>query len=154
MFTLEALADRAALIDLVHRYAVTIDARDLDGLADCFARDAVAEYDGGIRLEGRAAIRAFMERAFREGIGMETPSTHLMTNILVDLDGDVAGVRTTAIACLTNWPGKVTVRGLRYTDRCVRDGGTWRFEHRRHEADWEYDADNAALSKIAPAAAR
>lgn len=154
MDQLQALTDRAALLDLVHRYAVTIDGRDLDGLADCFAEDAIADYAGGTRLEGRAAIRAFMDGAFRDGIGMDTPSTHLMTNTLVDLDGDEAGLRTTAIAVLTNRPGKVIVRGLRYTDRCVRDGGgAWRFRHRRHEADWEFDADAAAISKLNLAAA-
>lgn len=148
MSSLEALGDRAALIDLVHRYAAAIDARDLDALVDCFAEDSVAEYAGGIRLEGRSAISAFMQDAFRNGIGMETSSTHLMTNTLVDLDGHLADVRTTAIACLTNRPGKVTVRGLRYIDRCTRQDGVWRFASRRHEADWEFDADNIALSKL------
>lgn len=149
MDQLEALMDRAALLDLVHRYAVTIDGRDLDGLTDCFAAEAVAEYAGGIRLQGREAIRDFMDRAFRDGIGLDTPSTHLMTNSLVDLHGEEAGLRTTAIAVLTNRPGKITVRGLRYSDRCVREGAGWRFRHRRHEVDWEFEADAVTVLKLA-----
>jgi uncharacterized protein (TIGR02246 family) len=151
------MTDREALIDLVSRYAATIDDRDLDGVAACFAEDAVAEYDvtegGGIRLEGRAAIRAFMDGAFRDGIGMATPSTHVMGNVLVDLDGDIAWLRTGAIACLTHRPGVVTIRGLRYVDRCVREDGAWRFAHRRHEALWACEAPATAIATLAPPAA-
>lgn len=136
-----ALVDRAALAELVSRYAATVDARDLDGFADCFSEDAVAEYDGGIKLEGRPAIRTFMSEAFQSGIGLDKPSTHLMANTIIELDGNEARLRSTAIACLTNKPGKVIVRGLRYTDRCVREGTRWRFLHRRHEADWGFEAD-------------
>ncbi|WP_066967967.1 nuclear transport factor 2 family protein [Rhizorhabdus dicambivorans] len=147
------LADCAALTDLVHRYAATIDDRDLDGLAACFAEGAVADYDGGTRLEGRAAIRAFMDRAFREGIGMATPSTHMMSNILISVDGDEAVIRTSAIACLTNRPGFVTVRGLRYIDRCVKEAGRWRFAHRRHVCDWQFDAPAGTIASGVSASA-
>jgi uncharacterized protein (TIGR02246 family) len=153
--SIQALIDRAALHDLISRYAHAIDGRDLEMLLDCFDEDAVAEYDGGVVLEGRAAIQAFMRRAFRDGIGMETPSTHMMTNTLIDLDGDAAALRTSAIAVLTNRPERVVVRGLRYTDRCVRWKDRWRFVHRRHEADWEFDAPSTALTPPTwPSAAR
>jgi uncharacterized protein (TIGR02246 family) len=144
--TPQELADRAALTDLVHRYAATIDDRDLDGLAGCFAETAVADYDGGIRLKGRAAIRTFMDKAFREGIGMTTPSTHMMSNMLIGLDGDEAVIRTTAIACLTNRSGFVSMRGLRYVDRCVKQDGRWYFAHRRHSCDWQFDAPAGAIA--------
>ena len=145
----KALADRAALLDLVHRYAVTVDARDLAGLADGFSDHAAAEYAGGVRLEGREAIRSFMAEAFQTHMGIDCPSTHLMTNTLVDLDGDEAGLRTTAIACLTGQPGKVIVRGLRYTDRCIREGQRWRVLHRRHEADWGFEAEAQFVATLA-----
>lgn len=146
---LQALSDRAALTDLVYRYGVTIDRRDLDGLADCFAMNAIAEYDGGIVLHGRTAIRAFMEAAFREHLGLSNPTSHLMTNTLIDLHGDEAVLTTTAIACLTQDEGQVIVRGLRYSDRCVREE-RWRFSHRRHEADWGFAADSSFINRITP----
>jgi ketosteroid isomerase-like protein len=140
------MSDREALHDLVSRYAHAIDSRDLDMLVDCFCEDSVAEYDGGVVLEGHASIRQFMDTAFRKGLGMTTPSTHMMANTLIDLCGGEATLRTSAIAVLTNRPGVIVMRGLRYTDLCVRDGGRWRFRKRRHEADWEFEAPSSRLT--------
>jgi ketosteroid isomerase-like protein len=62
------VTDRAALTDLVHRYAARVDDRDLDGVAALFTEDGVLARPGpGAGLEpttevvGRAEIRRAME---------------------------------------------------------------------------------------------
>ncbi len=99
-------------------------------------------------LDGADGLTRFFEQALGTGPdGIGGPSTHLMTNVTVDLDGDSARADTKAVAYLTNEDaGTVVVRGLRYSDECVRDESGWRLRRRLHRAEWQYQVPAMEIS--------
>jgi uncharacterized protein (TIGR02246 family) len=134
------LHDRAELVDLVRRYAQAVDGRDVAAIADCFTSDAHVEFDGGVEVvDGRDAIEGFFQDALhRPLMGASGASTHLMSNILVTVDGDRAHVETQAVAYLaSDERATITVRGLRYSDDCIRSDGGWLVRHRVHQSIWQ-----------------
>lgn len=137
---LQDLRDRAALIDLVGRYAHTVDGRDVEGIVACFTDDTHVEFDGGAEVvDGKEALRAFFDDALRRPImGSTGVSTHLMSDVLVTLDGDRAHVETQAVAYLASDEREtIVVRGLRYSDDCERRDGRWLVRHRIHRSVWQ-----------------
>lgn len=94
---LHAVTDSARAIEnLLHTYALRIDAGDLDGVADLFAHGRILGQEDGppeTVFEGRDGVRAMYEMATRlydDG----TPRTkHVTTNAIIDVDDD-AGTAT------------------------------------------------------------
>jgi ketosteroid isomerase-like protein len=142
------VADRAELIGLVSRYAAAIDARDIDGIVACFTDDARLELEGGAEMaEGPAALAELFTRAFQSPLlGSSGTSTHLMANVIVTLDGDRAHVEAQGVAHLASRERTtVVVRGLRYTDDCVRERDRWLFRKRVHRALWQAELPGGPL---------
>lgn len=135
----DRVGDRLALLELVARYAHTVDARDVPGILECFAPDGafVSGTEGWTR-RGHAEIRAFYEDSFAKPVLTGT-STHVMTNTIVVFDGDdAARLVTQAIAYLAPVDaGTVTARGLTYTDRCIRTDDGWAIAERIHRLHWQ-----------------
>lgn len=139
-------ADRLDLLELVAAYAITVDARDIDAIVDCFAPDARLEFvSDSLVLHGHDEIRRFYVEAFRRPGLSSGVSTHVMTNTMIRFDeplggtSEVAGTArliTQAIAHLPDGAGQIAVRGLVYTDRCVRTAAGWRFADRQHRLLW------------------
>jgi 3-phenylpropionate/cinnamic acid dioxygenase small subunit len=133
--------DRDAIVDLISRYAHCVDTGDVDALVGCFTDDARVDLDGGrVSVDGRDAITSFYARALHDpAAGASDASTHLMSNTLVDLCGDDrAHAETEAVAYKAHRDRLVVVvRGLRYSDDCVRTGRGWRISHRVHRCLWQ-----------------
>ena len=134
--------DRQQLLDLVARYAQGVDRRDLDALVDCFTPDARLMFvSTGAVLVGHDEIRQFFAEGFSGLMAPATSaSTHVMTNTLVTFadSGDEAVMETTAVSYFaTETRAEVGVRGLTYSDRCVRSAAGWRFQERTHALHWE-----------------
>lgn len=120
---IDRLESREAIRQLVSRYGVLIDARDLDGLADLFVEDARVT-----RSErGRAALRAVIEGLVRQF----TTSIHFVGNQTVDfIDADRAeGV----VYCRAEHEvgDQWIVMAIQYWDRYERRDGTWYFTGRK-----------------------
>jgi SnoaL-like domain len=146
---LQDVVDREAVTRPIFRYADRLDARDPRGVVACFAPDGEFEAgSGAFVLEGAEAIARFFEQALGAGPdGIGGVSTHLMTNVMVDLERDSAHAETKAVAYLTKQDaGTVVVRGLRYSDDCVRAHDGWRLRRRVHQADWQYEVPAAEIS--------
>jgi uncharacterized protein (TIGR02246 family) len=127
-------AARAAITDVLARYARGLDRRDFAEVADCFAADARAEYSG-VRLEsGVDAIVAHVR-----GVAQLDATTHLFGLPVIDVDGDEARSEIAATAILAG-DGRVRVRGLRYRHRLVHRDGRWRIAELVHSLAWEFDA--------------
>ena len=147
-----ALQDRSDITQLLYRYADAMDRRDVDAVLGCFTDDAETSWHGGVvRADGADQLRRFLENAFSDDVlgSTEKPSSHLMANVMIDLDGNRATVETTALACVTNRPDMVTVRGIHYSDVCERRADGWRIRTRRHRADWEFSAPGQTTGPIA-----
>lgn len=115
--------DRAAITDLIYRYAELIDSGDFEGLGELLSH---AEFGGPRtpRARGADAITALFvatTRRFADG----TPKTrHLVLNPIVEVDGDTATARSTF--CVVQATDAVALQPIvvgRYYDTFARDGG-------------------------------
>jgi hypothetical protein len=127
-------AARAAITDVLARYARGLDRRDFDEVHACFTRDATAEYDGVRLAPGADAIIAFVRP-----LEHLDASTHLFGLPVIDVTGDEARTEVGAIAVLVGG-GRVRTRGLRYRHRLVRTDGAWRIAELIHSLHWQTDS--------------
>src|SRR3954452_9926016 len=147
--------DRFALLELVARYAHAVDSRDVDAIVACFASDARLEFASTANaFTGHAAIAEFYDGAFASPrLGDGATSTHMMANTLITDSEGGADVVTSAVAYLATSAvvdhtdritGRVLVRGITYTDRCVRAGERWVFAERVHRLQWQGEMPGGA----------
>lgn len=127
-----ALADRAAIEDLVHRHAWLIDHGQADRVGELFVEDG-ALYGAGPDKQGRAAIAAWgaQRAAMRERC-----SRHIQGNILIEpLEAGAARGWTTLTLYRQDGPGEGSSTPLliaEYADLYRREpDGVWRFAERR-----------------------
>lgn len=135
--------DQIALGDLVARYALYADRREIDAMADLFTEDAVLvlpdapeELDSVRTFAGRAEIAATLSAL--DGIPV---TFHALVGQVFDTGPD-AGTATGEIACVAHHmtareDGKVSdlVWHCRYTDTYRLDGQTWRIARREQRID-------------------
>ena len=138
--------DRAAIVDLQGRYVMAMDYFDADGYAAVFAEDGVLDWARGV-VEGRDAIREFMASGtydltrgateVQTPDGKDWPSTvrHLITNQVIDVDGDTARAFTYWIQ-FNNNANRSQVEWMLFGswyDEFVKIDGEWFFSlHRIH----------------------
>jgi hypothetical protein len=89
---LQQLSDRAEIIDLVARLGACLDEARFDDMADLLVEDATVRTPGG-QAEGRAAVIAQAVRSHPA----DQQFQHVITNVLVDLDGDRATARANLV---------------------------------------------------------
>jgi len=138
--------DRAAIIDLQARYVMAMDYFDAEGYAAVFAEDGVLDWARG-PVVGREAIHEFMATGtydFTRGAppaataeGKNWPSTvrHLITNQVIDVDGDKATALTYWIQFNNNQDRQQVEWMLfgSWYDEFVKVDGEWFFSlHRIH----------------------
>ena len=127
------LESRAAITDLVHRYAYNIRAGNPVECEALFIEDAVFEIretdpvnpaDTRVRtsLTGRRAILDYIVQAAGSGVRV-CPLIH---NLLIELDGDTAESR--CMMTTRSWPAGHEMIG-EYCDSYRRESG-WRFASR------------------------
>lgn len=131
------LLDRAAIRDVLLRYAHGVDRRDLAAVAACFTPDA--SYKGSL---GEGSIEVAL-RSLRERMAQYSSTMHLVANQLVEISGDRATSETYAIAYHQLAGGEERRNmavGVRYLDQLVRAAGGWRICHREVKLEWQrYD---------------
>lgn len=122
---LRRIEDRTEIDELVTRYAMACDDRDLDALAECFTGDGAFVSVGG-RIEGRAALVEY----YTERFGHYGPSYHVPHRLVLhDLDEDTArGVVLAHSELMLD--GGLFVSAHRYRDRYRREDGRWRVVER------------------------
>jgi 3-phenylpropionate/cinnamic acid dioxygenase small subunit len=131
--TLQHLADRIEIDDLLTRYATALDAKDWDLFATCFTPDAVIDYTGAGGIKGQLPeVRDWLAQVMA-GFPM---TQHLVTNRTVHIVGDTATCRS----CLFNPMGLpdeetgllVFLEGGYYHDTLVRTADGWRIAERTY----------------------
>ncbi|MEU8119806.1 nuclear transport factor 2 family protein [Spirillospora sp. NPDC049024] len=135
--------DRIALGDLVARYALHADRREIDAMADLFTEDAVLvlpdapdELDPVRVFTGRSEIAATL--SVLDGIPL---TFHALVGQVFGA-GPEPGTAIGEIACVAHHvtsreDGKVSdlVWHCRYTDTYRADGRTWRIARREQRID-------------------
>jgi 3-phenylpropionate/cinnamic acid dioxygenase small subunit len=129
--SLEAIADRMAIEDVLYRYSAAIDTKDFSLLADVFTEDGIGDYtaSGGIR-GGLPQIQQWLANA----LSIFSVVQHLVTNIRIELAGNEA----TSSCYLFNPLGyaseggktEMLYCGAVYRDRLVRTPQGWRIRER------------------------
>jgi 3-phenylpropionate/cinnamic acid dioxygenase small subunit len=126
--------DRAAISDLIGRYAQICDSGTYEALRDCFTEDARAEYSGVALEPGVENIVAHMAPL------ADLPVTqHVVGSIAIDLDGNRASAQSYTVVHIvrpSSGGHEVVHRGLRYDDVLVRTPAGWRIQERLHRVLW------------------
>ena len=128
---LRLLLDRAAIQDVLLRYARGVDRRDFELVASCFTPDA--SYEGalarGCIADALAALRGQTSR-------YET-TMHFLGNQVIELAGDGARSETYALAFHRLREGGMLTVAIRYVDELVRHGEHWLIRARVVHREWE-----------------
>lgn len=150
MTSLQHVADRLAIADLLYRYAELIDAGDFDGVGQLLARCAVGA-PGSPTLSGAAAIAALYAATTRRYPGpvgeVGTPRTrHLVLNPIIEVADGTATARSTfcVVQCTDAVPLQPIVVG-RYYDTFERDDDGWYFTTRRMDVEFLGDTSGHLL---------
>lgn len=131
----EDLAERIARIeareqirDLVSRYGMAVDDRDLDGVGSLFTADGVFRHGGNsVVNHGRAEIVEF----YTDRLSAFGPTYHYPHSHLIDISDEVNATGTVNAHAELGHDGKTYVTALRYNDTYRREDGEWLFAERR-----------------------
>ena len=135
----QRLEDLAAIDRLFSDYRRCLDERDYAGYANLFTEDGTLIADNIGTATGRADIKAMLDVAPEENLGIEPGSDyHLVANPTVDLDpsGDRATARVTW-GFIQRGEGDRPVLSMlgHYDDVLVKVDGRWYFQVRDARSD-------------------
>ena len=133
---LAELADRQAIGDLLHRWGAILDELRLDELRSVFTADATLTTPGG-HAEGLDAIVAQAGRNHDDAVRTQ----HLLSDLVVDLDGDQASARANYVGVFAKGEGRyapppVFTIGSVYRLGFLRTAGGWRIRSMEMQPTW------------------
>lgn len=153
--------DRAKIEDLQARYLFAFDWNDAEAYANTFTEDGVLNFGWG-EIKGRQAIRDFIDPPGEQAPEPATPEgerprvgRHIISNIVVDIDGDRATGRAYWTHMTTDATGYGTVDFFgHYEDEMVKVNGEWLFASRHvyNEAipEWSAGKNNPLVTPSPP----
>ena len=136
-YTLQDLSDRAEITEILYRYATALDESHREFLSDVFLPDALFEIGAGVGAYHGPGEIADVVLEFLGGL---EASQHIITNPVIELDGDTARSRCYLHAQHympdQRTGGNTLEIGGTYHDELVRAPNGWRIRHRRLEVTW------------------
>jgi hypothetical protein len=126
---IQRLEDRAALYELIGRYGVAMDDRNLDAFPALFTNDCVIRSQDGVM---NAAGLSVITELFRGRFKVLGPSNHVSHDKLLtfsDTDPNHATGLVLSHAEMQR-KGQPMLAALRDHDKYRRDGGIWKFDER------------------------
>ncbi|MDR3533824.1 MAG: nuclear transport factor 2 family protein [Rhodopila sp.] len=120
------MSDKDEIRELLARYCFALDADRFEEMAALFTPDGVWETAFGTGT-GRDGIVA---QARSIATGPRPRRVHLTTNIVIDLIGDTATAQSNWVLIQNSPTGPTIGSGGGYSDRLVKVGGQWFFQHR------------------------
>ncbi|NLA75677.1 MAG: nuclear transport factor 2 family protein [Deltaproteobacteria bacterium] len=127
---LKRLEDREEIRSLLMDYGHFLDKRDFKAFSELFA-ETEGEWIGGLgRAKGSSAVFELMEKTIGKD-APASPSVHLFTNEMININGDQA-------SALTKWVFVITGESDRpqlcfvghYEDTLIIEKGRWKFLRR------------------------
>lgn len=147
---LELLQDRAAVIDVVTRFAVSLDFRDWPGLRSCLADSIEIDYPDSVGVATVSAddLLATAARFF----GRLDATQHVSANHQVVLDGDRASCTSTLLAQhhLAGCDGGSVQRQVGYYTNHLERRDGWRIVRSEQRVFWS-DGNPAVYGHAAAA---
>lgn len=141
--TMNDIIDREAIRDVIYRYARAVDRNDKQLLESVYWPDAIDERDSftGSRDEFVAWVLPQLHR-------VASVAQHLIGNILIRVDGDMAAVESYLHGYMRMRDGdQDIVFGGRYIDRMEKRDQEWRIIHRRLMFDFVRDYPDSATRR-------
>jgi hypothetical protein len=137
---IQQLSDRTEIVNLVTRLGLWLDEGQEPAVAaSILTADATARTPGGV-AEGRDALVAQAHR------NHAVPTQHVITNVLIDLDGDRAEVGANLVVTFADGPAEHAAQpglpaagrtlGERYRFEVVRTAQCWRIAHVETSVRW------------------
>jgi hypothetical protein len=135
--------DKIEIQQLSNRQMRNLDAHDVEGWVGCWVPDGqfIATYG---TFTGRDEIREFIKGHI--AAGKEDGARHVLTNYVIDGDGDQATVYCLVVKLQVEKPPFIIATGV-YSDVVVRTPEGWMFRSR------QLDIDNGVFAAAAAAAA-
>jgi hypothetical protein len=131
--SLQNITDRQAITDLVSRLGLWLDEKRFYDTESLFTEDVTVATPGG-KAQGVGLVAAQARRNHDYD-----RIQHVITNVLVDLQGDRATVRANLIVTFVpraDEPATHSMRGERYRFETARTPDGWRFSRIEVEAVW------------------
>ena len=122
-------SDREQITEVLVRYATGIDTRDWELFRSCFTPDVHADYGAGVGVwDDVGAITEYMTVMHQD----MRDTKHMLTNIVIDIDGTHATASTyvQAVLVVSDDPPLWYEPVGRYVDRLVRTRDGWRIRER------------------------
>jgi len=127
---MSAIEDREAIRELLAVYCFHLDAGEQEQMAALFTEDGTWETAFGTGTT-RPGIVAQLRKIAALSTGPRPRRAHLTTNIVIDLNGDTATVRSNWTVIENSATGPRISSGGEYRDQLVKQGGKWLFKHRK-----------------------
>jgi 3-phenylpropionate/cinnamic acid dioxygenase small subunit len=134
---LQEISDKLEIQEVLARYCHALDQKDWPAFRAIFMPDAIIDFTafGGPR-GGVSELESFLIPI----LGGLAGSQHTVSTIRIDLDGDLAKVRSAAIVPMTSIGAdgveSTFISGLWYEDDVVRSPLGWRIQFRRQVRGW------------------
>lgn len=143
--SLQAVADRQAIADLIYRYCRAVDRIDAELGYSIYHEDGTADYGPTIfQGSGRGSIDHIcaQHRAVKN-------HSHQVSNLIIELDGDKAASEAYVTATLQiDFGGQLKLVSVwgRYVDRWSRRDGRWAIDARQALIDFDDVRDAAPMT--------
>jgi len=137
-----ALQDRMDIIDVLYRYASTIDRFDAAGLRSVLADDVWAQYGNAEPVSGGDAVASWIGEATANVVWQH----HLLSVYHVEVEGDLARalVYHTSHQVFDDAPDTAKLLVGRYHNELRREHGGWRISRLVLEILWGEEKADAA----------
>jgi hypothetical protein len=140
------LTDRNEIADLVYRLGAFLDARRFDEMRSLVVEEATVRTPGGT-AEGREALIAQARRNHQP----DEPTQHVITNPIIELDGDRAKVRANLVVNFAAPAGRE--ESLPASPRKYSLGETYQFDVVRTSEGWRFSSVESKPVWISPLSA-
>jgi 3-phenylpropionate/cinnamic acid dioxygenase small subunit len=125
-----AVEDKDAIRELLAEYCFRLDDGRFADMAALFTEDGTWDTAFG-KAVGRVAI-AELAQSLRERAGAARPrAVHLVTNVVITLDGERAQVRSNWMVMQNSREGPTIGSGGAYLDEIAKERGHWLFRYRK-----------------------
>ena len=128
----QAIEDEKEIRNLTTLYGLYLDQKNFDGYSKLFAKEGEwsGTLSGAATIKGPDNIKAAMEKAFADRVydPNHIVNVHLVTNVMIDVDGNRATgfMRWTVLSRNEKDEPYVRLTG-RYDDIYIREDGHWKF---------------------------
>jgi hypothetical protein len=129
--TLEYLLDRLAIQDTITRGATAIDTGRPELFDEVFTEDAIIDYSPLWGPDNYSAFKAWSKAWASAGAEQFAAWQHLLSNMVVEIDGDKATAMTDFYNPLIMKDLTVLPGHGRYHDTLKRTPAGWRISHRK-----------------------